>query len=385
MSSAEHNIDNQQNKRPNLDKNRRLIYAFAALLGAGFTTILFFTQTLTWLKVTDVFLATGWLACALLLLLTKISTSTIEVIGFSIILLGFVVTDVLQLLLSQSVEKIYLEVIREDAWVFFIFMSLALIFFKMRTAVLWNMGLGFLSTVFIGVKVIYLYYAGDASIPPYRWFHFMLIFSISTVFLHMLAHFKGLASKLELEAKIAKQLAYLDALTNLPNRRAISEILELEIQKARAVPYPLCIALIDIDRFKNINDTYGHLIGDKILQEVSEVIKNHARSSDFQNFHFGRWGGEEFLYVLPKVALKQAYEISERLRKAVSEHSFHSNLTVTLSFGVTSFSQEDNLEKIVNRADEALYTSKTNGRNRVSVLESIEQTLAAQNPQLAPS
>ncbi len=348
---------------------RRPIYALAALMGgsAGFILVFMEPSSDAFTPAT-IFLSICWFILAITLWFTKIPISKIENISFSILTLQFISTDLIPLHFKNNLQEIYQEVLKEDSFVLIILMSFSLIFFKAKTAISWNLSLVILSIIYTTIRVSHFYSLGDTSVAPYNWYHLILLFSLSAIFVHILAYFKEIANKVQLEAELVKQLAYKDELTNLPNRRAMREMLELEFKQAKEIPHPLCIALIDIDNFKRINDTYGHVFGDKIIQELAEIIKKHTRLSDYQDSLFGRWGGEEFLYILPRVSLQYAYEISERLRKAISNHSFHGNLNVTISFGITGLSQQDNLEGVLDRADEALYMSKTTGRNRVSTL-----------------
>ena len=121
---------------------------------------------------------------------------------------------------------------------------------------------------------------------------------------------------------------------------------------------------MDIDHFKNINDNYGHLVGDKILKEFSSLIAQHLRQSDI----FGRWGGEEFLIIAPHTNRQEAYVIAEKLRKIVQEHWFEEVGHLTVSFGVTECTKEHNFDTAISTADQALYRSKKEGRNRVTLL-----------------
>lgn len=122
--------------------------------------------------------------------------------------------------------------------------------------------------------------------------------------------------------------------------------------------------MADIDKFKSVNDTYGHQVGDSVLSEIAEIMRQLVRDTDTQ----GRWGGEEFLVICSHVDLNGTYALAERMRSAVAEHSFSVVGQKTCSFGVASYRQGDTGENIVKRADVALYEAKHNGRNRV-VLE----------------
>lgn len=157
-----------------------------------------------------------------------------------------------------------------------------------------------------------------------------------------------------------------DSLTNLYNRRAITHCLEASLEQNTELAFPVSVVLLDIDLFKNINDQYGHLIGDKALQVVAATLKSTLRKAD----QVGRYGGEEFLIVLSQTELDQAVIIAERCRVAIGnayvsdEHD--QRLQVTASFGVSCSEQCGyQLDKIVRQADKYLYEAKHQGRNQV--------------------
>jgi len=165
--------------------------------------------------------------------------------------------------------------------------------------------------------------------------------------------------KLEKELEI---LATMDRLTSIFNRYKIDMALNEQTQIAKRYKRPLSIIFLDIDHFKKINDLYGHQVGDYILVELSKLISAHIRSSDI----FGRWGGEEFLIILPETPLDKATKLAEKLRKLIENHDFKKVPKVTCSFGVTSF-HDDTPESIIKRVDALLYKSKENGRNKVTI------------------
>ena len=164
-----------------------------------------------------------------------------------------------------------------------------------------------------------------------------------------------------------------DGLTNLYNRRAITQCLEDVLKSNADLMFPVSVILLDVDLFKRINDTHGHLIGDKALQVVAATLQSTLRKSD----QVGRYGGEEFLIVLNQTALEQAVIIAERCRAAVGNAYISDEqdqrLQVTASFGVSSSIQCGyQLDKIIRQADTYLYEAKRQGRNQVvSILNTI--------------
>jgi len=154
---------------------------------------------------------------------------------------------------------------------------------------------------------------------------------------------------------------YKDELTQIYNRRYFEDEFNKEIKKYKLKNRPLSIIILDIDNFKQFNDTYGHQVGDIILQTLAKIIQNSIKDIDT----FARWGGEEFVCILPNTILKDAIILAEYLRKIVENYTFKDNLKVTCSFGVATFTQDDTKESIIKRVDNALYRAKDSGRNRV--------------------
>lgn len=159
--------------------------------------------------------------------------------------------------------------------------------------------------------------------------------------------------------KMRRQL-YLDPLTQVGNRRQIDVWLESSIMKTDEEK-DLSLLFFDIDRFKWINDRYGHKIGDDVLIELIQVVQDEIEA----DHSFGRWGGEEFIIIMHAPEC-EAYEIAEKLRKAIERHNFGKVGLVTVSFGVTGHRVGDSIETFLRRADERLYISKGDGRNLVT-------------------
>lgn len=172
----------------------------------------------------------------------------------------------------------------------------------------------------------------------------------------------------ELEETLAKLTemtlrSHTDALTGLMNRSRLNELLLMEIERMERYGGDLCVALLDVDHFKKINDTYGHLTGDLVLKTLAHLLQNKTRKTDLA----GRWGGEEFMIVLINTTLEAALSKMEVLRRLIEHQNFEEAGAVTASFGVARFVKGDSLEGLVGRADSALYRAKAGGRNRVEV------------------
>ncbi len=158
-----------------------------------------------------------------------------------------------------------------------------------------------------------------------------------------------------------------DELTGLYNRRFFLEALEKEIARSNRFKTEFILCLIDLDHFKMINDTYGHPAGDMVLAEVGRMLQELIRMNDLPC----RYGGEEFVVILPETRLEEARNVCERFREQVSGHKFEynsSSIRVTISAGIAMYNGyfSKSTDDIVSKADQALYKSKKSGRNRVS-------------------
>jgi diguanylate cyclase (GGDEF)-like protein len=145
----------------------------------------------------------------------------------------------------------------------------------------------------------------------------------------------------------------------------LDEVFEYELIQAKRYGIPLSVVLLDIDKFKKVNDTFGHQVGDTVLQEIASLLLKNVRAADT----VGRWGGEEFLILCPQTTLEESANIAQKLRESIETHTFPHVVHNTASFGVASHGKNDTKEDIVGRADKALYKAKANGRNQVIALD----------------
>ena len=166
---------------------------------------------------------------------------------------------------------------------------------------------------------------------------------------------------LEMKVEEAQRLAITDSLTSVSNRYHFEKVLNREVERAHRFNEPLSIVSIDVDHFKQINDHYGHAIGDMVLIKLTKIIKSSIREIDL----LSRWGGDELMIVLPNTVLNDAIDVAEKLRKLVSNTDFNKTINVTSSFGVVQLLQDESSMRFTNRADHALYKSKKSGRNVV--------------------
>ena len=163
------------------------------------------------------------------------------------------------------------------------------------------------------------------------------------------------------------ELAQVDGLTGLANRRHLMERLKQERDRAERYHTSLSVIILDLDKFKSFNDTYGHLQGDELLKAFSSMLNDQIRSADIA----GRYGGEEFCVVLPNTSVKGALVIAERIRKVMADIKIpvgdgRPPAGRTVSIGVAEFMGDESVEKILNAADSALYRAKEDGRNKVA-------------------
>ncbi len=176
---------------------------------------------------------------------------------------------------------------------------------------------------------------------------------------------KNSKQEIEQKNKELKELSIKDGLTKLYNRFKIDELLRKEIDNSLTTNESFGGCLLDIDFFKNINDTYGHQVGDETLIKIAKFLLTHIRTSDYA----GRWGGEEFLIIFPKINEQQLQILAEKIRQKIKEVSFEKVGYLTISIGITIFQKNDTIESIIKRADKALYKAKNNGRDCVIKLQ----------------
>ena len=168
-----------------------------------------------------------------------------------------------------------------------------------------------------------------------------------------------------------RNLAMIDPLTGISNRLAYNERLETEFARWQRYKTPLTMAVWDIDKFKSVNDTYGHQAGDKVLTIVAKLLSKQVRETDF----VARFGGEEFVLLMPETPIEQALKVADNLRQSIEQCEFHfkdRRVPVTISCGLAQFADSDKAETVFNRADSALYKAKHSGRNRCCSEQDLE-------------
>jgi diguanylate cyclase (GGDEF)-like protein len=174
---------------------------------------------------------------------------------------------------------------------------------------------------------------------------------------------QAMADKEKLE-----RLATFDSLTGLFNRRAILNKLRELINLANRYKEDFSLSMLDIDHFKRVNDRYGHLTGDEVLEKIATLIHRNIRDTDI----VGRYGGEEFIIILPKTNLSSSWGVAERLRTIIEKTEMKDSagnvFAITVSQGLAGWERDEDATSLISRADEALYKAKEKGRNRVQIL-----------------
>jgi diguanylate cyclase (GGDEF)-like protein/hemerythrin-like metal-binding protein len=168
-------------------------------------------------------------------------------------------------------------------------------------------------------------------------------------------------ARLQQELHSLEEAATTDLLTSAWNRRHFEEAIEAETHRSDRYGHPLSLLMLDIDHFKRVNDTHGHAEGDRVLQQLADCVRSAIRLSD----SLTRWGGEEFIVLMPNTGLSSATILAERIREAVATHDFGRVGQVTASIGLAEYVPADSREAWLERADQAMYSAKHGGRNRV--------------------
>ena len=159
-----------------------------------------------------------------------------------------------------------------------------------------------------------------------------------------------------------EELERTDALTDIHNRYSIMKILDTEVDRAKRYSNPLTVFMYDVDNFKRVNDIHGHRVGDDTLYNLTKVVKDSLRDIDI----VGRYGGAEFLVIMPSTLLSDAIDVTQRVCETVSNHKFSQIEQLTISIGLVELRRDETMDMLFTRADRLLFKSKYSGRNRVS-------------------
>ena len=288
---------------------------------------------------------------------------------FFFIFQSLVFNGIVPALLRQHLDNLFLDTIGDDIWFLLIVCVLAVHLYDLRRGALIAGSVYGLSFAIVVVQIVSWNMPGIDGEDSEHVLRAYLMGGALLVFLVVLAMYRSHIERLHTEYEVMANLAYTDTLTSLPNRRRLYEDVYRLIALAERYGQEFCVCLFDLDHFKRLNDTHGHghghLVGDQVLQEVAQVARLHLRAADL----FGRWGGEEFVVLLPQTRLNDAQTALERVRLALHTIALPNVHAITASFGIAAYLPGDTSESLLHRADQALYLAKATGRNRI-VLDS---------------
>lgn len=356
------------------EHRRRRTYQIAGLLSVVFISIDAFAisssdRYASWAE-RWVYLANSlFMAVCALLLIWMLSQrryhlAFIERLAFCLFTFDSLVFNSLApLLFGQTLAQRWHETVKDDIWLIMVVCALAFHLFRYQIAMAFTIGFySFSAAIVVGQ----MWFAGmqDADLAP-GW-QALQIYGSAAVFLgfiYVMSHYRMQAQQLQTEYVLMKEWALFDGLTGIANRRCCEQALREAMARGKRYGEPFTICLWDIDHFKQINDTYGHETGDHVLRQLAQLARSKIRAADT----VGRWGGEEFFFLLPHTRLGEAQRLVERLQVAVMAEMVLGDRSVTASFGVAEYCGEDDPASLLARADEALYTAKSAGRNRVCV------------------
>ncbi|MFH1819011.1 MAG: GGDEF domain-containing protein [Pseudomonadota bacterium] len=245
----------------------------------------------------------------------------------------------------------------------------ALFFIDLKAATRWM--LAFLALLVLSALLDQTFAAHARPMPAgLNTFYFLLNLGCGFILIAIMLHYfvkdrESAYTKLQQSETHIRELMLTDPLTDVANRRHLDGRMVMELNRQMRYGPPLSVILTDIDWFKRVNDTYGHAVGDTVLKAFSDHLKDSLRVSDF----VARYGGEEFVLLLPNTMIEDATALAERIRETTKQLRFaQPELCLTASFGVTAARPGETMTEVLSRADEAMYQSKSHGRDRVSVL-----------------
>lgn len=366
-------------ERQRFEGQRQIVYCVAG--GLGVLLILYdlwgllgdegASQPLRWLFVAnDLLFATVaalvvWVVAARRMGLDRVERWMFHFFAFQAV----VFNGLLPALTNNALQRRFTETIGDDIWFLLVICALAMHIFPPRRSILMVLLVYGGSALIVFAEAIYRTGLGDSVELALLVGEIYVMGGALLCFLYLLARYRDNARRIQIRYEMLEHIAYIDPLTSLPNRRRLYEILEAQHELAARYRQSFALMIWDIDHFKQVNDTYGHDIGDRVLAQVADIVHEQLRTTDC----LGRWGGEEFLIILPQTSLASAHFVAERLCHTLFTGHVLEGKTITASFGVAAHSPGESVAELLRRADRALYQAKTEGRNRV----------CADNPALA--
>jgi len=362
-----------EQERRSFEQQRRRIYRVAGVLGM---LAILYTQYIIYIgteesplyeiiyTINHIVFASGCFAIVWILGRQRVPLERVErFMLFFFIFQSLVFNSIVPALLRQHLDNLFFDTIGDDIWFLLIVCVLAVHLYDLRRGALIAGSVYGLSFAIVVVQIVYWNMPGIDSEDSEHVLRAYLMGGALLVFLVILAMYRSHIERLHTEYEVMANLAYTDTLTSLPNRRRLYEDVYRLIALAERYGQEFCVCLFDLDHFKRLNDTHGRLVGDQVLQEVAQVARLHLRAADL----FGRWGGEEFVVLLPQTRLSDAQTALERVRLALHTIALPNVHAVTASFGIAAYLPGDTRESLLHRADQALYLAKTTGRNRIVV------------------
>jgi len=344
----------------NKGKLRQRFFAISTFFCGVITfTLAIEAESLAIVNFTHIVCVIGWFLLAALFQFTTIDKKRIELFAFINMSLQILLTELVNFVVIEPLIDTYFSSAITILFLLnIIFLSTFLLFPKRQASVL-----SITYSAFSGLAILAaaLRLPDGMALSQLNELTPVIVFLAICFFLtRALSSFRLEATSAKSQAKQFEKLAYFDELTGIANRRKLVNLLQKEISKSKRYNSELSIIIFDIDHFKAVNDTYGHNVGDQVLKAIATSVVNTIRTSDT----LGRWGGEEFLCILPNTTANVAFELAERLRTGIADSLIDGGPDITASFGIAQLMQIDNFDSLVLRADQALYSAKDQGRNR---------------------
>lgn len=268
---------------------------------------------------------------------------------------------------TDTTDVLFMEIICEDIWLLLaLCVFIAMTFINRR----WRVILSISIFAYSALSVV-IWGMVHNAIPEMDWlWQLYSVAALLMLCIYILSRHRDSLIQTGVELKQMRKLANTDTLTNIANRRRIEEVLQLECERAKRYQNTLAVVMWDIDAFKQVNDEHGHSVGDEVLKLTTKHVASQLREVDL----LGRWGGEEFLCILPETKLEEAVLLAERLRSSLANLNQSHLPQITASFGVSAISTSQELQHdarelrqiLVDKADQELYKAKQQGRNQVS-------------------
>lgn len=356
-------------ERERFDQLRRTIFIVAGLLGLAIIAydtndMLHQPTPSTWLVLgNNVFFGLFAAAMAGLAMAGRVPQEVLERVTLGVFALeSLLFNGLVPGIMNPSIAFIYRETLSDDIWFLLIICIMILHMFPLRQALWLASGMYLLSAMVLVWRVTRAAPANQPEAIPII-VRTYLFGALLVLLCYLLVRYRDNLRRLRHQHDLLERMAFVDALTEVHNRRYVDHQLREQISLVRRYQQPLSVLLCDIDHFKQINDHLGHSGGDRVLVEVARLLRAHVRGADI----VGRWGGEEFIVVMHMTDVEGALTVAERMRVAVEQSPVVAGRSVTVSIGVSTYEPGDTFDSLLHRADDALYRAKRAGRNRVTV------------------